>query len=75
MNWDIIKGKWNQMKGSARQRWGKLTDDEWDIAAGSRDKLLGKLQEKYGWSREEAEREVSEWERSHEGGRTMGGGY
>jgi uncharacterized protein YjbJ (UPF0337 family) len=58
MNWDIIKGQWNQMKGEARKQWGKLTDDDWDVAAGERDKLYGRLQERYGWTREEAEREV-----------------
>jgi uncharacterized protein YjbJ (UPF0337 family) len=56
VNWDVVKGKWNQFKGEARQQWGQITDDEWDQIAGSKDKLLGKLQERYGWSREEAER-------------------
>ncbi|HWQ54346.1 MAG TPA: CsbD family protein [Bryobacteraceae bacterium] len=74
MNWDTIEGKWKQLKGSARERWGKLTDDDWDAFAGKRDKLLGKLQERYGWSRDQADREVSEWERTHgEGDRTMTG--
>jgi uncharacterized protein YjbJ (UPF0337 family) len=58
VNWDIIKGKWNQLKGEARKQWGKITDDEWDQIAGDKDKLIGKLQERYGWSREEAEREA-----------------
>ena len=58
MNWDVIKGQWNQMKGEARKQWGKLTDDEWDQIAGERDKLYGRLQEHYGWSREEAEQEA-----------------
>jgi uncharacterized protein YjbJ (UPF0337 family) len=55
VNWDIIKGKWTQLKGEARIQWGKLTDDDWDQIAGNKDKLVGKLQEKYGWAREEAE--------------------
>ena len=56
VNWDVVKGKWNQLKGEARQQWGQITDDEWDQIAGNKDKLLGKLQERYGWSHEEAER-------------------
>lgn len=57
-NWDVIKGKWNQFKGDARIQWGKLTDDDWDQVAGEKDKLVGKLQERYGWSREEAEQKA-----------------
>jgi uncharacterized protein YjbJ (UPF0337 family) len=60
VNWDIIKGKWSQFKGEARMQWGKLTDSDWEQIAGQRDKLVGKLQELYGWSREDAEREVDE---------------
>ena len=45
MNWDQVEGKWTQMKGSIKQQWGKLTDDDLDYIAGSRDKLIGKLQE------------------------------
>src|SRR5262245_19314110 len=59
VNSDIIKGKWNQLKGEAKKQWGRLTDDEWDQIAGERDKLVGKLQEHYGWSREQAEREAN----------------
>ncbi len=58
VNWDVIKGKWNQFKGDARIQWGKLTDDDWDQVAGNRDKLVGTLQERYGWKREEAEQKV-----------------
>jgi uncharacterized protein YjbJ (UPF0337 family) len=58
LNWDIIKGQWNQMTGEARKQWGKLTDDDWQQIAGERDKLYGRLQERYGWTREEAEREA-----------------
>jgi uncharacterized protein YjbJ (UPF0337 family) len=61
LNWDIVKGQWNQMKGEARKQWGKLTDDDWDQIAGERDKLLGRLQERYGWTREEAERSADEY--------------
>lgn len=58
MNWDTIKGKWNQLKGDGRKQWGKITDSEWEQIGGEKDKLLGKLQEHYGWSRDEAEREA-----------------
>ena len=61
MNWDQIEGKWTQMKGSAKEQWGKLTDDELDQVAGKRDQLVGKVQEKYGILKEEAEREVDDW--------------
>lgn len=61
MNWDRIEGNWKQFKGSARERWGKLTDDELDVVAGQREQLLGKIQEKYGVARDEAERQVREW--------------
>lgn len=59
--WDIIKGMWKQIKGDARTEWGKLTDDDWDQIAGNRDKLIGRLQEEYGWQQNEAERKVDEW--------------
>jgi uncharacterized protein YjbJ (UPF0337 family) len=60
MNWDQVKGNWNQLKGSAKVRWGKLTDDDLTLIEGEKDKLVGKLQETYGMSKEEAEREVDE---------------
>ena len=64
MNWDIIEGKWNQLKGSVREKWGDLTDDEVTEMAGKKDKLAGKLQEKYGWERERAEREVTDFSKT-----------
>lgn len=57
MNEDILKGKWNEMKGSVKEKWGKLTDDDIDQAAGKRDQLIGALQKSYGYSKDEAERE------------------
>lgn len=60
VNWDVIKGNWKQLKGEARQQWGKITDDEWEQIGGEKDKLVGKLQEHYGWSREEADRRADE---------------
>lgn len=61
MNWDQIEGKWKQLKGEVRVRWGELTDDDLDRAAGSREKLEGLIQEKYGKSKEEVRREVDAW--------------
>ena len=60
MNWDQIEGNWKQFKGRARQQWGKLTDDDVDRLAGRRDELIGKIQERYGYQREKAEREVDD---------------
>lgn len=61
MNWDTVQGKWKQYKGSAKEKWGDLTDDELDQAAGQRDQLVGKIQEKYGVTKDEAEKQVDEW--------------
>jgi uncharacterized protein YjbJ (UPF0337 family) len=58
MNKDVIAGKWKQMRGEMKTWWGKLTDDELDQAEGQMDKLAGLLQERYGWSREQAESEI-----------------
>jgi len=62
MNADILRGKWNQIKGKAKQKWGKLTDDDLDRVEGSRDELVGVIQERYGKSRDEVEKEVDSWE-------------
>jgi uncharacterized protein YjbJ (UPF0337 family) len=61
MNRDYLEGNWNQLKGRVRRQWGKLTDDELDIIRGDQEVLIGKIQEHYGRSREEAEREVRDW--------------
>jgi uncharacterized protein YjbJ (UPF0337 family) len=61
MNWDQVQGKWKQMKGSLKEKWGKLTDDDFDVIAGKRDKLVGKLQERYGIRKEEAEEQLDDW--------------
>ena len=61
MNWDTVQGKWKQFTGQAKENWGKLTDDDLDQAAGKRDQLVGKIQERYGIARDEAERQVDEW--------------
>src|SRR5436853_969308 len=62
MNWDRIAGNWKQMKGALKERWGKLTDDEFDQMGGKRDQLVGKIQDRYGCARDEAESQVREWE-------------
>jgi uncharacterized protein YjbJ (UPF0337 family) len=61
MNWDIIQGKWKQLKGSAKEKWGELTNDELDQIDGNKDKLAGKLQEKYGWTKDEADKQIDEY--------------
>jgi uncharacterized protein YjbJ (UPF0337 family) len=66
MNWDEIGTKWMQFKGSAKQKWGKLTDDDLDYVAGTRDRLIGRLQEKYGMTKDEAERQAEEWFKTHQ---------
>ena len=63
MNWDQISGGWKQFKGKAKEKWGKLTDDEIDVAAEKRDQLVGKVQQRYGITKEEAEKQVNEWGR------------
>ncbi|HKB99663.1 MAG TPA: CsbD family protein [Terriglobales bacterium] len=61
MNSDQMKGKWKQMKGSVKERWGKLTDDDLDVIDGESDQLIGKIQERYGLARQEAQKQVDEW--------------
>ena len=63
MNWDIVQGKWQQFKGLVKEKWGDLTDDDIDQIDGNRDKLSGKLQEKYGWAKEDAERNIDDFVR------------
>lgn len=71
MNRNILEGNWKQIRGTIREKWGELTDDELDQIAGKRDKLAGLLQERYGYTQMEAEQQiddfVSEWEaKAHE---------
>ena len=63
MNWDRIQGSWKQVTGQAKEQWGKLTDDDLDVVGGRRDQLAGKIQERYGVAKEDAEKQISEWER------------
>lgn len=64
MNWDQIEGKWKQFTGSARERWGQLTDDDWQTIGGKKDQLIGRIQERYGIARAEAETQADEWSRA-----------
>jgi uncharacterized protein YjbJ (UPF0337 family) len=61
MNNDILRGRWTQMKGDIRTRWGKLTDDDLAQVQGEAEKMIGKLQERYGYNRDQAERELNEF--------------
>lgn len=61
MNSDIIKGKWKQLSGDLKVRWGKLTNDDIDVAEGNSEYLAGKLQERYGWTKEKAEEEIKDF--------------
>ena len=63
MNWNEMEGKWKQMKGSVREKWGKLTDDDLTVINGKRDQLVGRIQERYGIARQEAEKQVDEFNR------------
>jgi uncharacterized protein YjbJ (UPF0337 family) len=64
MNWDQIEGKWKQAAGKAKAKWGKLTDDDLQVIRGKRDQLVGRIQERYGIAKDEAERQVDEFTRS-----------
>ena len=62
MNKDEVSGNWKQFKGKAKEQWGKLTDDDMTIIEGKRDQLVGKIQERYGYAKDQAEKEVVDWE-------------
>ena len=64
MNWDRIEGNWKQFKGGIKERWGKLTDDQLGELSGQRDQLAGKIQEVYGLTRDEAEKQLADWQKS-----------
>ena len=64
MNWDTIAGNWKQVQGKVRQQWGKLTDDDLELVKGKRDELAGRIQERYGIAKDEAERQIDDWGRS-----------
>ncbi len=62
MNWDQIAGNWKQLKGRAKEQWARLTDDDLTFINGKRDQLVGRVQERYGIAKDEAERQVKDWE-------------
>lgn len=66
MNNQTLKGDWNQLKGNVKQKWADLTDDDLTHIEGSRDKLVGRLQERSGRTKEEVEREVDDWRREND---------
>ncbi len=63
MNWDRIEGGWKSVLGQARSQWGNLTDDDLSVVAGRRDQLIGKIQERYGVAKDEAEKQIAAWQR------------
>ena len=63
MNWDRIEGNWKQVTGKAREEWGKLTDSDLDVVAGRREQLAGKIVERYGIAKDEAEKQLAAWEK------------
>jgi len=66
VNTEQIKGNWKQFVGKAKEKWGKLTDNDWQVVEGKRDQLVGRIQERYGIARDEAERQVADFERHRE---------
>ena len=66
MNWFTIEGNWKQFKEHVKEKWGKLTDDNLDAIAGKRDRLVGKIQEAYGITKDQAELQVKAFEEMHE---------
>src|SRR3972149_1232210 len=62
MNWDRIEGNWKQFKGNVKEKWGKLTDDQLDVIAGKRDHLAGRIQESYGITKDETEKQLADWQ-------------
>jgi uncharacterized protein YjbJ (UPF0337 family) len=61
MNWDRVEGNWKQMMGKAREKWGKLSNDDIEVIGGRRDQLVGRIQERYGITRDVAQQQADEW--------------
>lgn len=61
MNWDRVQGNWKQVMGKAREKWGKLSNDDIDVIGGRRDQLVGRLQERYGIAKDVAQKQADEW--------------
>jgi uncharacterized protein YjbJ (UPF0337 family) len=66
MNSDQLEGKWKQLKGTVRAKWGKLTDDDVEFIAGNSENFVGRLQERYGIKKEEAEKQMNDWQKAQE---------
>ena len=66
MDWNRVEGNWKQFKGNIKEQWGKLTDDDLDVINGRRDQLEGKIQERYGYAKDQARKEVDEWSKAQE---------
>ncbi|MFY9802405.1 MAG: CsbD family protein [Candidatus Acidiferrales bacterium] len=75
MNWDQLQGKWKQSQGKVREQWGKLTDDDLNVIAGKRDQLVGRIQERYGIAREEAEKQADAFVTGLSEGRKKAAGH
>jgi uncharacterized protein YjbJ (UPF0337 family) len=71
MDSNVFKGKWKQVKGETQKQWGKLTNDDMDVIDGERDKLIGKLQERYGYAKDEAEKEYHKWSSTYNSSSTV----
>jgi uncharacterized protein YjbJ (UPF0337 family) len=65
MNVDVLKGKWHQLKGEVKSKWGQLTDDDLNRVSGDAEKLVGRVQERYGYTRDQAKREVDDFITRH----------
>jgi uncharacterized protein YjbJ (UPF0337 family) len=61
MDWNRVEGNWKQVKGKVKEQWGKLTDDDLDVIAGKQDQLEGRLQQRYGYAKDQAAKEVNDW--------------
>jgi uncharacterized protein YjbJ (UPF0337 family) len=71
MDSNVFKGKWKQIKGETQKQWGKLTNDDMDVIDGEREKLIGKIQERYGYAKDRAEKEYHEWSSSYDSKTTV----
>ena len=61
MDWNRVEGNWKQFKGTVKEQWGKLTDDDLDVIEGKREQLEGKIQQRYGYAKDQARKEVDTW--------------
>jgi uncharacterized protein YjbJ (UPF0337 family) len=64
MDWNRVEGNWKQFKGAAKEKWGKLTDDDLDVIEGRREQLEGKLQQRYGYAKDQIHKDVDDWFRA-----------